>query len=540
MHSIRSKITLMTVVAIIITLVVAALLASVSVRNLGNSTSNQILLLMCETGQKNLNAYFDSISQSVKTVSDFANSNLSETDLKDFATHLDRVEKLFEKTAKNTAGVLTYYYRIDPSVDTTEKGFWYVNLDGEGFESHEVTDITLYDTEDQSALVWFTVPKATGKPIWLPPYVTDNLDVFVMSYNVPIYKGDMFVGVIGIEIDYSTIAEQVSNITLYNNGYAFIDDNDGNVIYHPRMNMEEVVKGNFPKASDGLVSDSSYIFYKYDGVDKQAVWLPLDNGMRLYVTVPISEINASWYRLINEIIGVSIVLIIIAIAFAAHFSKRITQPLSRLTEAAEQVNEGNYDFEVDYTKDDEVGMLTNTFGQLASHLKVYINDLNNLAYSDALTSVHNKGSFDVYIREMQVRINDPDQNVEFAVGIFDCNRLKLVNDRFGHDKGDIYLKAASSLICQVFHHSPVFRTGGDEFAVIMQNDDYRNREALMSTFVKKSAELNASASDQWEQVSVAMGVAAYDPTTDKSVDDVIRRADRLMYKNKQEQRAAKK
>ena len=191
MHSIRSKITLMTVVAIIITLVVAALLASVSVRNLGNSTSNQILLLMCETGQKNLNAYFDSISQSVKTVSDFANSNLSETDLKDFATHLDRVEKLFEKTAKNTAGVLTYYYRIDPSVDTTEKGFWYVNLDGEGFESHEVTDITLYDTEDQSALVWFTVPKATGKPIWLPPYVTDNLDVFVMSYNVPITPTNM-------------------------------------------------------------------------------------------------------------------------------------------------------------------------------------------------------------------------------------------------------------------------------------------------------------------------------------------------------------
>lgn len=61
------------------------------------------------------------------------------------------------------------------------------NLDSYfGSVEHQVTDITLYDTEDTSQLVWYTVPKATGEAVWLPPYITDNLDVRVLSYNVPI------------------------------------------------------------------------------------------------------------------------------------------------------------------------------------------------------------------------------------------------------------------------------------------------------------------------------------------------------------------
>ena len=46
--------------------------------------------------------------------------------------------------------------------------------------------------------------------------------------------------------------------------------------------------------------------------------------------------------------------------------------------------------------------------------------------------------------------------------------LKLINDTYGHEKGDIYLKTACNAICDVFRHSPVFRMGGDEFAVLLQ------------------------------------------------------------------------
>ena len=87
-------------------------------------------------------------------------------------------------------------------------------------------------------------------------------------------------------------------------------------------------------------------------------------------------------------------------------------------------------------------------------------------------------------------------------------------------------------ICRIFKHSPVFRIGGDEFAVILENEDYQNRKELTELFDKKANEIRASAENKWEQVSVALGMAEYDPQSDTSVDDVIHRADKTMYENK--------
>ena len=538
MHSIRTKTTFLTVCAIIIGMTVVTLMAAIAIRNLGNNSANQILYLLCETGEKNLDAYFESVEQSVEIVSGYALEDLAETPLEELDQHLARVESIFEKTAKNTAGILTYYYRIDPEVPTDEKGFWYVDLDGEGFQAHEVTDITLYDTADQSSLVWFTVPKATGGPIWLPPYVTDNLDVYVLSYNVPVYKNGMFIGVIGIEIDYSTMAETVESIELYDNGYAFVNDDEGNIIYHPRISIEEL-SDHHPKVPNGLLSESTYIRYTYEGVEKQAVWMPLSNGMRLNVTVPVSEINGDWHRLIREIILVSAILLIVFAALTLRLSGHITKPLKELAKVAERVNDGDYEIELDYNKDDEVGLLTHTFKRLVNHLKGYISDLNSLAYGDALTSVRNKSAFDLYMREIQTRLETSDEHPEFAVGMFDCDDLKAINDQYGHDKGDVYLKNTSHLLCRVFQHSPVFRIGGDEFAVILLNEDYRNRDQLAQTFVEKSAEICAFAKAPWEQVHAAMGIAAYEPGEGFSVDGVVRRADLLMYEDKRTRKAGR-
>ena len=370
MHSIKSKIITLTAVAIIVVITISTAISAVAIRNLGNSTSAQILFLVCEEGQKNLNAYFRSVEQSVETISSYAEADLASSASGNLADHLSRVEKIFEKTANQTYGILTYYYRIDPEISVTDKGFWYVNLSGTKFEKHEVTDITLYDTNDQSNLVWFTVPKTTDTSVWLPPYFTDNLDVYVLSYNVPIHKNNKFIGVIGIEIDFNTIAEPVKNISLYNNGYAFINDANGNIIYHPKMDNADYTSGKQIKVPDGLLLSTSYIKYHYNGIDKQAVWLPLDNGMRLNVTVPTSEINAGWIHLIQELVITSLLLLLIFLFLTMRFVGHITSPLQELTETVAQVDQGNYDFKLDYNKDDEVGTLTNAFRLLLNHLKV--------------------------------------------------------------------------------------------------------------------------------------------------------------------------
>ena len=379
MRSIRTKITILTVSSVVIAIIVAALLGTLAIRSMADENAERTLHLLCETGQKNLDAYFDSIEQSVGMVASFADSDLKNLEEEELRAHVDRTRDIFAKAANRTNGVLTYYYRIDPAVSDKVKGFWYTNLDGEGFAEHEVTDITLYDTEDTSSLVWFTVPKATGRALWLPPYVTDNLDVLVLSYNVPIYLHDTFVGVIGIEIDYSTMADQVDHIRLYTNGYAFINDAEGIIIYHPRMTRQELEEENKRETPYGMLDESALIHYTFNGVAKQAVWLPLSNGMRLNVTAPLSEINEDWYKWIREILIILAVLLVLAALAASLLSGHITRPIRELTRAAGEVNAGNYDVVLESKTNDEAGILTKAFNKLITHLKGYIRDLNDLA-----------------------------------------------------------------------------------------------------------------------------------------------------------------
>ena len=532
MHSLRTKIALVTLSMVVVAVLVVTVTSVLFIRNTEHRKSDQLLLLLCETGERNLDYYFSSVEKSVRKMAAYTEKDLDGLEDSRLLAHTRRVSRYFEEIAHKTNGVLTYYYRIDPSVSAAVKGFWFTNLDGTDFTEREVTDISLYDTEDTGSLVWFTVPKRTGSPIWLPPYVTENLNMRVISYSYPVYYRGQFVGVIGIEIDYSTMAEQVESISLYNGGYAFLTGPDGSLIFHPRIDLSALTEEEMPAVPDGLLSESTFTGYTWEGTRKEAVWLQLSNGMRLYVSVPEVETQGDWRLLVNRIIIAALAVILLSAVLTRFFTRSVTEPLKQLTEAAKQTNEGNYDFTLDYSGKDEVGTLTTAFRRMAGHMKEHISDLNRRAYVDALTSVRNKGAFTNYIGEMQKKIDAGEEPPEFAIGIFDCDNLKTVNDQNGHDKGDIYLKTASRLICRVFQHSPVFRIGGDEFAVILRNDDYRSREQLTADFEKAAAEITAGTGNPWEQVHVSMGITEYDPAQDHSVADTMRRADKVMYANK--------
>lgn len=540
MRSLRTRITLMTVLVLMVAVVVISATTVLFLRNNEHRKSDQLLLLLCETGEKNLDYYFNSTQKSVAKVASYAQMDLKGLDDEQLASNVDNVRKYFDETASKTNGVLTYYYRIDPEVSDKVKGFWYTDLEGEGFVEHQVTDISQYDTADTDNLVWFTVPKNKGEAIWLPPYVTDNLDKRVISYNVPVYYREDFVGVVGIEIDYTTMAEQVDSIRLFSNGYAFLSDEEGNLFYHPRIDVTQLTEDNMPKVPEGALSESTFMRYTYDGVEKIGAWLPLSNGMRMNVVAPVSEAEGDWQQLIWNILIVAVIVLIAASVFTMFYTKRIVKPLKQLTEAAEQVDRGNYEFTLDYDKDDEVGKLTKAFKLLSGHMKDNIINLNNQVFVDALTKVKNKGAFSAALEDLQKQTDREGERMEFAIGVFDCDYLKTVNDKYGHDKGDIYLKAACNAICRTFRHSPVYRIGGDEFAAILRNEDYQNRETLVNQFEVFVTTLNSSTENQWEQVHVSKGIAVYDPHSDTAVSDVVRRADKIMYDNKRKRKEAKK
>ena len=167
----------------------------------------------------------------------------------------------------------------------------------------------------------------------------------------------------------------------------------------------------------------------------------------------------------------------------------------------------------------------------ATEEKRVIRDLNKQVFFDALTHVRNQGGFENYIEKLQARVEQGGVS-EVAIGIFDCDNLKKMNDQYGHENGNIYLQESSRLICSIFQHSPVFRIGGDEFSVVLRGEDFKNRDALMQQFWSEQERICAEAENGWEKVSLSAGIAVYDPQIDYSVKDLIRRADQLMYENK--------
>lgn len=150
----------------------------------------------------------------------------------------------------------------------------------------------------------------------------------------------------------------------------------------------------------------------------------------------------------------------------------------------------------------------------------------DIANRDALTSVKNKRAYVQTEVEMDEKIEKKEQS-PFAVVVCDLNGLKQVNDVQGHQAGDEYIKGSCSIICNVFSHSPVFRIGGDEFAVILKGKDYDQRYELIKQLGVEQEDKRVNGIKP-----IAVGLSDFDSENDIRVQDVFERADSLMYEDK--------
>ena len=177
---------------------------------------------------------------------------------------------------------------------------------------------------------------------------------------------------------------------------------------------------------------------------------------------------------------------------------------------------------------DEIYELGAQIRHMRESLQSHIEKVQAMAYQDPLTGVKSKQSYAEQEKKMNRMIADGNLR-EFAVVACDLNNLKITNDTKGHKAGDELLQSASRLICEYFDHSPVFRTGGDEFEVILEGKDYENRHMILSS-VNKTVEQNLIEG----KVVVALGMSDYIPGEDKTLQDVFIRADAIMYRRKKD------
>ncbi len=149
-----------------------------------------------------------------------------------------------------------------------------------------------------------------------------------------------------------------------------------------------------------------------------------------------------------------------------------------------------------------------------------------LAYQDPLTGIKNKHAY-VELEEKINKLISEKAISEFCVFIFDLNDLKLINDTYGHEKGDVHIIKSVVMIKKVISDTDIYRLGGDEFVVILQGDSYKKRYDLLEEF-NEMVEANIGTNEP----IVALGFSDFVPEQDNTIRTVFARADERMYARK--------
>lgn len=255
-----------------------------------------------------------------------------------------------------------------------------------------------------------------------------------------------------------------------------------------------------------------------------------------------SQQHRYWINIALAFLILTILVCVVGIVLVNHV---IVKPINTLSQAAAQYAHNRKAFsDLHISRGDEIGILADSIAHMEEDINGYIQNLekttNDLitarehadqmyraANIDALTKVRNKRAYNLEV----TKLNESTQ--PYGIAMIDLNGLKIINDTYGHEKGDISINTICQIICRVFKHSPVYRVGGDEFVVILESNDFEERDLLMQAFSDICRQCSGDSSlEPWERVTAAIGYAVYDPRTDDGVDSVLKRADAAMYENK--------
>jgi len=156
-------------------------------------------------------------------------------------------------------------------------------------------------------------------------------------------------------------------------------------------------------------------------------------------------------------------------------------------------------------------------------------ELGNLALTDELTGLYNRRGF-MALAERQLKLGRRTGR-EMLLFVMDVDRLKQINDSFGHIEGDRALKRTADALRETFRDSDVVaRLGGDEFAVLAIEASGHS-EATIKTRLFECLKSISARHSRYE-ISLSLGVARFDPRNCASIGELMAKADEAMYEQK--------
>lgn len=171
------------------------------------------------------------------------------------------------------------------------------------------------------------------------------------------------------------------------------------------------------------------------------------------------------------------------------------------------------------------GSIVGTFGisRDITDKKKAEDKIKYMSFHDCLTGLYNRAYFEEELNRLSVQ-----RNLPLSIVLGDVNGLKMINDTYGHEKGDELLIKVAGILKQCFRKSDIIsRWGGDEFIILLPLTDYSRAEEI----VRRIEQVCPQFSSEDMPISIALGISTK-VKEDENIGEVLKTAEDKMYRNK--------
>jgi sigma-B regulation protein RsbU (phosphoserine phosphatase) len=240
---------------------------------------------------------------------------------------------------------------------------------------------------------WYLMPKLLEKPCWTEPYMDldapTNTYEMVTSYCQAIKnKQGEFIGVINTSLSLNWLSHTISAVKPYPNSYSIMIGRGGTYFVHPdttKITRQTIFTQTMETPDTAMTAlghamqrgEEGMKHMNIDGNDCYVFYKPLGKtGCSMAIVCPESDIFGGFDRLRHTVMGIVFVGLLLMLYIFIKIITRELSPLHRLAKEAETIASGQFDTKLpDFQRNDEIGMLSHSFGNMQQSLVRYIEEL---------------------------------------------------------------------------------------------------------------------------------------------------------------------
>lgn len=389
---IKTTITLLVLIVVVFTSVmVGGFSAKYSSDIMKEQASDNLVKSMSEQATS-LDDKISNVERSVESLSDAVYEAIADFDKfqKDSSYEkkcTDSLKQTVTSIQKNTDGAITCYIRYNPEFTNPTSGI-FTNLSDGKLEFLEPTDFSVYDKSDAAHVGWYYIPVQAGQPIWMDPYLNENINVYMISYVAPLFINQTELGIAGMDIDFTAMKETVLGSTYEENGYGFLLNKDNMVLCHKNYDTGTDLSASEKDIID-TINDTANEKKVVKVGDDAVTYCTLSNGMKYVVQVPYSELMSDSRDTVKRVIIFGVICCLIGLVSAWFVGMLIARPFEVLTKII--VNTADFNFvhnprSAEFRKyRNEVGDMSNAIHQMRKKLRGIVTLIQ-----DESTSLHDK------------------------------------------------------------------------------------------------------------------------------------------------------